>query len=98
MCWHCTHSLILHTQRWAALPGPLILSADLRPNAGCGGIDSVALQTLTNPEVIAVRVITPVGRPIGFVSYSVFARTGQPRRRGTTDAANFSSSWAGGVA
>ena len=35
---------------WAALPGPLILSADLRPRASCGGIDAEALETLTNRE------------------------------------------------
>ena len=40
---------------WAALPGPLILSADLRPGATCGGIDAEALETLTNKEVIAVN-------------------------------------------
>lgn len=40
---------------WAALPGPLILSADLRPNAASGGIDAESLATLTNAEVIAVR-------------------------------------------
>lgn len=40
---------------WAALPGPLILSADLRPGAACGGIDAAALETLTNKEVIAVN-------------------------------------------
>jgi alpha-galactosidase len=40
---------------WAALPGPLILSADLRPGAPCGGIDAAALETLTNAEVIAIN-------------------------------------------
>ena len=41
---------------WAALPGPLILSADLRQNAPCGGIgDNFILETLTNPEIIAVN-------------------------------------------
>lgn len=41
---------------WAALPGPLILSADLRSNVPCGGIgDEFILRTLTNPEVIAVN-------------------------------------------
>eukprot|EP00041_Stephanoeca_diplocostata_P017026 m.338804 g.338804 ORF g.338804 m.338804 type:complete len:572 (-) comp20567_c0_seq8:94-1809(-) len=40
---------------WAALPGPLILSADLRPGAACGGIDADALATLTNKEIIAVN-------------------------------------------
>lgn len=40
---------------WAALPGPLILSADLRAGAACGGIDKAALATLTNAEVIAVN-------------------------------------------
>ena len=40
---------------WSALPGPLILSADLRPAAPSGGIDAEALETLTNPEVIAVN-------------------------------------------
>jgi len=40
---------------WALLPGPLILSADLRPNAASGGIDADAFVTLTNTEVIAVN-------------------------------------------
>eukprot|EP00756_Hemistasia_phaeocysticola_P014514 Hpha_TRINITY_DN15341_c2_g3::TRINITY_DN15341_c2_g3_i1::g.91006::m.91006/K07407/E3.2.1.22B, galA, rafA; alpha-galactosidase len=41
---------------WAALPGPLILSADLRPGASSGGIDDAyTLATLTNTEVIAVN-------------------------------------------
>ena len=40
---------------WAALPGPLILSADLRPGAACGGIDAASLETLTNADVIAVN-------------------------------------------
>ena len=41
---------------WAALPGPLVLSADLRPNASCGGIsDASILDILTNPEVIAIN-------------------------------------------
>jgi hypothetical protein len=40
---------------WAALPGPLILSADLRPGAACGGIDAAALETLTNAEVISIN-------------------------------------------
>ena len=42
---------------WAALPGPLILSADLRAssmNTG-RGLDADVLQILTNKEVIAVR-------------------------------------------
>jgi alpha-galactosidase len=38
---------------WAALPAPLILSADLR--AASSGIDADALRTLTNLEVIAVN-------------------------------------------
>jgi len=38
---------------WAALPGPLILSADLR--AGKGGLDSDVLSILMNTEVIAVN-------------------------------------------
>jgi hypothetical protein len=29
---------------WAALPGPLILSADLRPGAACGGVDAASLE------------------------------------------------------
>ena len=44
---------------WAALPAPLMLSADVRANAtgagGCGGVDAEALETLTNAEVIAVN-------------------------------------------
>lgn len=38
---------------WAALPAPLILSADLRK--ATSGIDAAALATLTNAEVIAVN-------------------------------------------
>eukprot|EP00040_Diaphanoeca_grandis_P018030 m.94835 g.94835 ORF g.94835 m.94835 type:complete len:412 (-) comp26759_c0_seq1:257-1492(-) len=38
---------------WAALPAPLILSADLR--ASSSGIDADALATLTNKEVIAIN-------------------------------------------
>ena len=43
---------------WAALPGPLILSADLRPVRPDReiGLDAAALETLTNAEVIAVRL------------------------------------------
>lgn len=41
---------------WAALPAPLILSADLRPGASCGGIDDPEIMAiLTNKEVIAVN-------------------------------------------
>lgn len=40
---------------WAALPGPLILSADLRPGAKCGGIDAEVLEILTNKEVIDIN-------------------------------------------
>ena len=41
---------------WAALPAPLILSADLRPGAPCGGIDDPAImEILTNAEVIAIN-------------------------------------------
>lgn len=41
---------------WAALPGPLILSADLRPGADSGGIDDQEIMDiLTNEEVIAVN-------------------------------------------
>jgi hypothetical protein len=38
---------------WAALPGPLILSADLRP--GRAGLDNDVLRILLNKEVIAVN-------------------------------------------
>jgi alpha-galactosidase len=38
---------------WAALPTSLVLSADLRQ--GQGGLDTEALETLTNPEVIAIN-------------------------------------------
>ena len=41
---------------WAALPGPLILSADLR--VGSAGLDSDVLAILTNTEVIAVNQVT----------------------------------------
>ena len=56
---------------WAALPGPLILSADLRPGAPCGGIDAASFETLTNAEVIAVNQdqlalpMSPVSRKNG---------------------------------
>jgi hypothetical protein len=41
---------------WAALPAPLILSADLRPGAASGGIDDKEIMDiLTNAEVIAVN-------------------------------------------
>lgn len=41
---------------WAALPAPLILSADLRPGAASGGIDSKEIMSiLTNTDVIAVN-------------------------------------------
>ena len=40
---------------WAALPGPLILSAELRPNKPWGGIDADILAILTNKEVIAIN-------------------------------------------
>ena len=55
------HVMSLKEQRsmftmWAALPGPLILSADLRPGASCGGIDDPeVMKILTNREVIAVN-------------------------------------------
>lgn len=53
---------------WAALPGPLILSADLRPGAACGGIDDAfTMETLTNPEVISVNQ-DPLVRPMRPVS------------------------------
>ena len=52
---------------WAALPAPLMLSADVRPAAtaagGCGGVDADALATLANPEVIAVNQ-DPRGLPM----------------------------------
>jgi hypothetical protein len=50
---------------WAALPAPLILSADLR--ASTSGIDAEALATLTNPEVIATNQ-DPGGQPMKLVS------------------------------
>ena len=41
---------------WAALPAPLILSADLRPGAASGGIDDKEIMDiLTHTEVIAVN-------------------------------------------
>ena len=41
---------------WAALPTPLILSADVRPNATSGGVDDAETrETLMNAEVIAVN-------------------------------------------
>ena len=41
---------------WAALPAPLILSADLRPGAASGGIDDQAIMDiLTNVEVIMIN-------------------------------------------
>lgn len=40
---------------WAALPGPLILSAELRPNKPWGGVDPDILAILTNKEVIAIN-------------------------------------------
>lgn len=46
---------------WAALPGPLMLSADLRP--GRGGLDADVLGILTNREVIAVNQ-DPLGAPM----------------------------------
>lgn len=49
---------------WAALPGPLILSADLRPKAPCGGIDGkYTMQTLTNKEIIAINQ-DPLANPL----------------------------------
>jgi hypothetical protein len=40
---------------WAALPGPLMLSADLRPAAG--NLNPFVMETLTNTEVIAVNQV-----------------------------------------
>ena len=52
---------------WAALPAPLILSADLRPSTS--GIDADALATLTNAEVVAVNQ-DPTAEPMRLVSNS----------------------------
>merc|ERR1719231_2147192 len=49
---------------WAALPGPLILSADLRQGAPSGGIyDAYTMATLKNTEVIAVNQ-DPAAKPM----------------------------------
>jgi alpha-galactosidase len=50
---------------FAALPAPLILSADLRD--GFGGIDGPALATLTNREVIAINQ-DPAALPLQLIS------------------------------
>jgi alpha-galactosidase len=50
---------------WAALPAPLILSADLR--ASSSGIDAEAFATLTNTEVIAVNQ-DPAALPMHLIS------------------------------
>jgi alpha-galactosidase len=50
---------------WAALPAPLILSADVR--AATSGIDADAFATLTNAEVIAVNQ-DPDAQPMQLLS------------------------------
>ena len=62
---------------WAALPGPLILSADLRASAmnTGAGLDSDVLQILTNKAVIAVNQdVTPQGMPVVANDSTVWAR------------------------
>lgn len=75
------------------LPAPLILSADLRPGAPCGGIDDPRiLQILTNAEVIAVNqdeAALPM-RPV--------RRCGRPQRNDTTRRHTFVHSFAQPVA
>ena len=45
-----------HYTMWAALPAPLVLGAELRPGKQWGGIDNpYTMETLTNPEVIAIN-------------------------------------------
>jgi len=68
---------------WAALPAPLILSADLRPGAASGGIDDPEiLAILSNEEIIAInqdaaaRPMLPVRRHAGLEVWHKSLATG----------------------